>query len=67
MPREELLTLKQLLAELGEDENHPLPESTFYDWLAKGRAPRSIKLPNGSRRWRRREVTRWLNELEGAR
>jgi predicted DNA-binding transcriptional regulator AlpA len=67
MAREELLTLAQLLAELGEDDDHPLPKSTFYDWIAKGRAPRGIRLPNGSRRWRRREVTRWLNELEDAR
>jgi len=67
MTREELLTLPQLLVELGEDEEHPLPKSTFYDWLAKGRGPKHIKLPNGSLRFRRREVTRWLNELETAR
>lgn len=64
MPRDELLTLAQLLAELGEDEEHPLPESTFHDWRAKGRAPRAIKLPNRSLRFRRSEVERWLRSYE---
>lgn len=63
MPRSELLTLTQLLAELGTDDR-PLPESTFYEWRAKGRAPRAIKLPNGQLRFRRSEITRWLNNLE---
>lgn len=63
MPRSELLTLTQLLAELGADDR-PLPESTFYEWRAKGRAPRAIKLPNGQLRFRRSEITRWLNNLE---
>ena len=66
MPRDELLTLAQLLIELGEDENHPLPQSTFYDWRAKKRTPRAIKLPNGSLRFRRSEVERWLKNYEEA-
>jgi predicted DNA-binding transcriptional regulator AlpA len=66
MPRDELLTLTQLLAELGEGEDHPLSESTFYDWRAKKRGPRAIKLPNGSLRFRRSEVERWLKSYEEA-
>jgi predicted DNA-binding transcriptional regulator AlpA len=66
MPRDELLTLAQLLAELGDGEDRPLPQSTFYDWRAKGRAPRAIKLPNGSLRFRRSEVDRWLKRYEEA-
>jgi len=38
--------------------------STFYDWRAKGRAPRCIKLPNGDLRIRRTEFDRWLSERE---
>ncbi len=38
--------------------------STFYDWRAKGRAPRSIKLPNGEIRVRRDELDRWLASCE---
>lgn len=63
MPRD-LLTLTELLAELGDGHGNPLPKSTFHDWRAKNRAPRCIKLPNGSLRFRRREVERWLAALE---
>lgn len=38
--------------------------STFYDWRAKGKAPRCIKLPNGAIRVRRSELDRWLSALE---
>lgn len=38
--------------------------STFYDWRAKGRAPRCIKLPNGEIRVRRTELDRWLASCE---
>ena len=38
--------------------------STFYDWRAKGLAPRCIKLPNGELRIRRVEFERWLDEHE---
>lgn len=63
MPRAELLTLDQVLAELGED-GKPLSKSTFYDWRAKHRAPRCIKLPNGALRIRRSELDRWLDARE---
>jgi excisionase family DNA binding protein len=39
--------------------------STFYDWRAKGRAPRCIKLPNGDLRIPRAEFERWLAGLDG--
>jgi predicted DNA-binding transcriptional regulator AlpA len=35
--------------------------STFYDWRAKGRAPRCIKLPNGELRIRRGDLDAWLD------
>ena len=60
MARSDLLTLAEFLAELGDDDGHPLPKSTFYDWRAKNRAPQCIKLPNGQIRIRRSEADRWL-------
>lgn len=65
MPRDELLTLDTVLAELGEP-GKPLPRSTFHDWRTKGRAPRCIKLPNGTLRIRRSELARWLDTHEEA-
>ena len=52
------LTIAQLCNELG------ISSSTFYEWRAKGRAPRCIKLPNGEIRIRRTEFERWLDSLE---
>ena len=52
------LTIAQLCNELG------ISRSTFYEWRAKGRAPRCIKLPNGQIRIRRAEFERWLDALE---
>lgn len=40
--------------------------STFYDWRAKGRAPRCIKLPNGEIRIRRTDLNDWLDSCEEA-
>ncbi len=54
------LTIADLCEELG------IARSTFYDWRAKGRAPRCIKLPNGDLRIRRTELDRWLAEHEDA-
>lgn len=54
------LTIADLCAELC------IARSTFYDWRAKGRAPRCIKLPNGDLRIRRTEYERWLAEHEDA-
>ena len=54
------LTLAQLCEEL------QIARSTFYDWRAKGRAGRCIKLPNGDLRVRRSDLERWLGGLEEA-
>ena len=52
------LTISEICDELG------VARSTFYEWRAKGRAPRCIKLPNGDLRIRRAELDRWLEERE---
>ncbi|MFC7245152.1 helix-turn-helix transcriptional regulator [Catellatospora aurea] len=52
---EEKLTLQEVLAEL------KITRSTFYDWRAKGRAPRCHKLPNGDLRILRSELDEWFN------
>lgn len=52
------LTLGEVCEELG------IARSTFYDWRAKGKAPRCIKLPNGDLRIRRSEFDRWLSARE---
>jgi excisionase family DNA binding protein len=52
------LTVQDLCAELG------ISRLTFYDWRAKGRAPRCIKLPNGEIRIRRTDFDNWLDSLE---
>jgi predicted DNA-binding transcriptional regulator AlpA len=54
----DLLPLEQVYSELG------VARSTFYDWRAKGKAPKCIKLPNGELRVRRDVLDRWLNDLE---
>ncbi|TJZ55868.1 helix-turn-helix domain-containing protein [Streptomyces piniterrae] len=55
-----LLTIREVCAEL------MISRSTFYDWRAKGRAPRCIKLPNGDLRIRRSDYERWLDAREDA-
>ena len=60
MARDEMLTISELLAELR------ISRSTFYDWRAKGRAPRCIKLPNGDLRIRRTELVRFIDICEEA-
>jgi predicted DNA-binding transcriptional regulator AlpA len=62
MPSDELLTIPQVLAELGGDK--PLARGTFYRWRAVGKAPRSIKLPNGTIRVRRSALERFLMTCE---
>jgi predicted DNA-binding transcriptional regulator AlpA len=54
------LTIADVCDDLG------ISRSTFYDWRAKGRAPRCIKLPNGDIRINRVEYERWLTTLEEA-
>lgn len=52
------MTIADLCAELG------VSRSTFYDWRAKRRAPRCLKLPNGDLRIRRTDFEAWLSSLE---
>ena len=54
------LTVDQLCTEL------QIARSTFYDWRAKGRAPKCHKLPNGDIRIRRADYERWLANLMDA-
>ena len=56
----EKLTIAEVCGEL------KISRSTFYDWRAKGRAPRCIALPNGSLRIRRADLDRWLSAHEDA-
>ena len=35
---------------------------TFYEWRAKGRAPRCMKLPNGDLRISRADFESWLDD-----
>ncbi len=57
---EEKLTVDELCEELR------ISRSTFYDWRQKGRAPRCVKLPNGSLRVRRSDLENWLSDCEAA-
>jgi predicted DNA-binding transcriptional regulator AlpA len=59
-PESTWLTVDQLCAELH------IARSTFYDWRAKGRAPKCHKLPNGNIRIRRADYERWLADLGDA-
>lgn len=52
------LSVTDICSELG------IARSTFYDWRSARKAPRCIKLPNGSIRIRRVELERWLKAHE---
>jgi predicted DNA-binding transcriptional regulator AlpA len=54
--RDELLTVDQLLDELGG-----VSRRTFFRWRELGRAPHCIKLPNGELRVWRSELMTWLH------
>jgi excisionase family DNA binding protein len=58
--RRQHLTIAELCEELA------IARSTFYDWRAKGRAPRCIKLPNGEIRIRRSDLDSWIDTCEEA-
>ncbi|MFI6981532.1 helix-turn-helix transcriptional regulator [Embleya sp. NPDC050154] len=55
-----MLTIPEVIEELG------VPRSTYYRWRQTGKAPKSIKLPNGAVRVRRSEFDRWLSAHEEA-
>ena len=54
------LTIAEFCGEMG------ISRSTFDDWRAKRRAPKCVRLPNGSLRIRRTDFEDWLDTLEGA-
>lgn len=54
------LTIAEVCADL------VISRRTFYEWRARGTAPRCITLPNGSLRIRRSEYQRWLASREEA-
>lgn len=56
----ELLTVAEFCAVLR------ISRSTFYEWVAKGRAPRCRKLPNGQLRIDRRDFDVWFENCEVA-
>lgn len=60
MSRTTHLSIADVCAELG------VSRSTYYDWRAKGRGPRSLKLPNGEVRVRRHDLEQWLASCEEA-
>ena len=41
-----------------------ISRATFYDWRAKRRAPRCMKLPNGELRISRQDLDHWLDSLQ---
>lgn len=62
MARDELMTVAEVLAELGG-----VSRRTFYRWRELRMAPPCIRLPNGELRVRRRAFHAWLNDrAEGA-
>jgi predicted DNA-binding transcriptional regulator AlpA len=54
------LTVDEICADLH------ISRRTFYEWRAKGTAPKCSKLPNGELRVRRAEYERWLEVREDA-
>lgn len=54
------LTVADICADLD------ISRRTFYEWRAKGTAPKCIPLPNGELRIRRTEYERWLADREAA-
>jgi predicted DNA-binding transcriptional regulator AlpA len=61
MARDEMLTIPQVIGELGD-----VPRSTFYRWRQLKKGPKAIKLPNGAVRIRRSEMDRWIATREEA-
>jgi predicted DNA-binding transcriptional regulator AlpA len=56
--RDELLTVAQVLAALGN-----VSPRTFYRWRATGKAPSAVRLPNGELRIWRSDLNAWLDRL----
>ena len=64
--RHGMLTVREILEDLADENGEPLPRRTWDEWRAKGTGPKCLKLPNGQLRIRRTEYERWLNALEEA-
>ncbi|MFC4910899.1 helix-turn-helix transcriptional regulator [Actinomadura gamaensis] len=45
-------------------DNLRITQRTFYEWRAKGTAPRCIKIPNGQLRIRPADYERWLDSRQ---
>lgn len=58
MTNRKFLKVSDVCAELD------IARSTFFEWRAKNRGPRTIKLPNGELRIRRTELDKFLAEHE---
>jgi predicted DNA-binding transcriptional regulator AlpA len=56
--RDELLTVAQVLAILGD-----VSQRTFYRWRELGKAPSAVRLPNGELRIWRSDLHAWLDRL----
>jgi predicted DNA-binding transcriptional regulator AlpA len=56
--RDELLTVAQVLAALGD-----VSARTFYRWRETGKAPNAVRLPNGELRIWRSDLNTWLDQL----
>lgn len=54
------ITVTEFCEEMG------ISRSTFDDWRAKRRAPKCVRLPNGSLRIKRADFETWLDLLEEA-
>ena len=55
---DELLTLDEMAAEL------KISREALYRWRRRGAGPPSIRLPGGTVRIRRSDLTRWLRALQ---
>lgn len=55
---------KMTVAEICDDLS--ISARTFYEWRAKGTAPKCSKLPNGELRVRHADYERWLEAREEA-
>lgn len=58
--RRERLTVDEFCAEM------KISRSTFYEWKAKGRAPRCHRLPNRELRIDRADIEQWFRSCEVA-
>lgn len=56
--RDELLTVSQVLALLGD-----VSPRTFYRWRETGKPPSAVRLPNGELRIWRSDLDAWLDRL----